>query len=292
MSFWNRGKIRSRQHLCPRHLVSLAVVFSFTACAGQQPHPAPLNVPEIRPGLLTGYLKPEALPNSLALLPAPPAPDSAAFAADQAAYQQALLLVGTPRWNLAATDAQFPVDTFSCALGVAVHPDTTPHLAMLLRRSLTDAGLATYAAKTHYQRQRPFVANGGSICTPDDEAVLRDDGSYPSGHTAIGWAWALLLSEVAPERQDALLARGVAFGDSRVVCAVHWRSDVIAGSLIGAGVVAKLHSDADFLAQLEAAKAEVAEARKSGRTPSRDCAAEAAALASASVLAPTAAGSP
>lgn len=285
-----RGCESSRNRL---YLLELAAVCTLAACASQPPaRTAPLHVPEIRPGILAGYLEPAALPNSLALLPPPPAAESSAFAADQAAYQQAQPLVGTPRWTLAAIDAQFPLDTFACALGVEIDPDNTPHLAMLLRRSLTDAGLATYSAKNHYQRIRPFVANNGSTCTPSDEAKLRNDGSYPSGHSAIGWAWALLLSEIAPDRQDALLARGVAFGDSRVICGVHWRSDVVAGSLIGAGVVAKLHSDADFLAQLASAKTEVADARKSGRNPSRDCAAEAAALASSSAPAPTTTASP
>ena len=69
---------------------------------------------------------------------------------------------------------------------------------------MTDAGLATYGAKNHYNRVRPFVHFNEGTCNPDDEALLRKDGSYPSGHTSIGWAWALVLTEIAPERRDAL----------------------------------------------------------------------------------------
>ncbi|MBR7513679.1 phosphatase PAP2 family protein, partial [Mycobacterium tuberculosis] len=69
---------------------------------------------------------------------------------------------------------------------------------MLLQRSLVDAGLATYAAKDHYKRTRPFVFYKEKTCFPADEASLRSDGSYPSGHTAIGWAWALLLRDRGP----------------------------------------------------------------------------------------------
>ena len=47
------------------------------------------------------------------------------------------------------------------------------------------------------------------------------DGSCPSGHTDIGWGWALILSEIAPDRTDAILERDRAFGESRVVCNVH-----------------------------------------------------------------------
>ena len=39
-----------------------------------------------------------------------------------------------------------------------ISEQATPNLNMLLRRTLTDAGLATYKAKNHYQRTRPFVA--------------------------------------------------------------------------------------------------------------------------------------
>ena len=77
---------------------------------------------------------------------------------------------------------------------------------MLLRRTLADAGLSTYTAKNNYQRKRAFMVNEKPICTPEEAEGLRKDGSYPSGHTAIGWAWALILSEIAPERADAILA--------------------------------------------------------------------------------------
>jgi acid phosphatase (class A) len=68
-----------------------------------------------------------------------------------------------------------------------------------------------------------------------------------------------------------------AFGDSRRVCNVHWLSDVEEGRLIAPAVIARLHADPAFVADLEAARAEVGAARKT--PPGRDCAAEAAALA-------------
>ena len=66
-----------------------------------------------------GYLPREALPNSLALLPAPPAPGSAAMQRDEDARASVLALRATPRWTLASSDAdlKFPhaAATFSCA---------------------------------------------------------------------------------------------------------------------------------------------------------------------------------
>jgi acid phosphatase (class A) len=108
---------------------------------------------------------------------------------------------------------------------------------MILRRTLADAVLSTYAAKNHYQRNRPFMVNGTPTLVPDEEEMLREDGSYPSGHTAIGWAWALILAEVFPDQADGILERGKEFGISRNICNVHWHSDVVAGRMVGSLVV-------------------------------------------------------
>ncbi len=246
-----------------------------TACATPTQTIIPKEVPELRPGVLAGYLARTALPDSLALLPTPPAPGSAAQAADDEAFQATAALRDTPRWALAAADAnlKFPkaADAFACTLGVAIGADTTPHLYTLMRRSLVDAGLATYGAKDHYKRKRPFVVNQAPSCTPSEEATLSKDGSYPSGHAALGWAWALILSEMVPGQANALLARGYAYGQSRVICGVHWQSDVTQGRVIGASAVARLHADPVFRAQFDAAARELADAKTKGLKPPVDC---------------------
>lgn len=270
-----------------RGLLALACA-TLAACASAPtpsappPPTSPALVPQLRPGMPAGYLPRGDLPNSFTLLAPPPAPGSPAAALDESVYRSTRALRDSARWKLAADDAvlAFPMvaQNFSCALGVGISAEATPHLAMLLRRSLVDAGLSTYAAKDHYKRQRPFVQAKEATCTPSDEPQLSRDGSYPSGHSALGWASALILAEIAPERTDALLARGLAYGQSRVVCGVHWQSDVDAGRVVGAGAVARLHSNPVFNAQLALAREEVAAARAKGSRPERDCAAEAAAL--------------
>ena len=169
-------------------------------CAGMHAKPEP--VPEIRPGILQGYLPREALPNSLTLLAPPPEAGSAAIALDEEVARKSVALRGSPRWALATSDADlhFPNATaiYSCALNAPITQEQTPYLYQLLRRALTDAALSTYAAKDHYRRTRPFVVNKEPLCTPGDQALLEKDGSYPSGHTTLGWAWALILAEISP----------------------------------------------------------------------------------------------
>ncbi|MGB5923649.1 MAG: acid phosphatase, partial [Syntrophobacteria bacterium] len=82
------------------------------------------------------------------------------------------------------------------------------------------------------------------------------------------------LSEIAPDRVDAILGRGRAFGESRVICNVHWHSDVVEGRFMGAAAVARLHADPAFQAELESAKDELEAIRAKGLKPTRDCQAE------------------
>ncbi|HEY2257338.1 MAG TPA: phosphatase PAP2 family protein [Variovorax sp.] len=277
---------------CFSRAAALAAILALCGCAAPRVV-APTSAAEVgqmRPGILNGYLDPKTLPDSLALLPAPPAPGSAAQAADEAAYQELTRFQGTPRGAIAVRDAdlRFPTapNNFSCALGIAISEQDTPNLNMLLKRSFTDAGLSTYKAKDKYQRTRPFVVHKTRSCTPASDAALAKDGSYPSGHTTIGWTWALLLTEIAPERSDALLQRGRAFGQSRGIRGAHWKSDIDAGRVMGAAVAARLHADPVFLAQMTAARSEIEQARSRGAAPTTDCAAEAAALSDTALIAP------
>lgn len=224
--------------------------------------------------LTPGYLQTSELPDSLILLGAPPVKGSAALARDEAAREATIPLRGKARWKLARTDAdlQFPqpAKNFSCAMGVDISEEKTPHIYRLMERVLTDAGLSTYGVKNKYNRTRPFVVHNEGTCQPDEEDVLRHDGSYPSGHTAAGWAWALTLAEVNPKRTDELLKRGLSFGQSRVICNAHWQSDVDAGRIMAAATVARLHSNPEFLADIQGARKEL----ETASAPVKDCAAE------------------
>ena len=232
--------------------------------------------------LAPGYLDTADLPLRLALLGAPPKPDSAALARDEEARRAALALRGTAREKLAATDAELafpgPANTFSCAMGTQISEKTTPHLYTLMQRTLTDAGGSTYAGKNAYNRTRPFVVHDESTCRKDMEPLLRTDGSWPSGHSAAGWAWGLILAQVNPARATELMTRGLAYGQSRVICNAHWQSDVDAGRIMGAATVASLQSNPAFLKDLAAAKEEIQAAQKTGNKPTENCAAEGVAL--------------
>lgn len=278
-----------RIQLLAKTIGALIVAVGCVSAAQQQPGGSPIQAttPEqeaqIRAILAAAYLPQGGAPDSLAILPAPPTFGSPGQARDDAAAAAAQSLRGTPRWSLATRDADLSLPNaaraFTCALGVEISEAGTPRAYNLLRRSMADVGLSTYPTKTKYQRTRPFVVTSTPTCTPAEEDFLRHDGSYPSGHSAIGWGWALVLTQVAPERQNEILARGRAFGQSRVVCNVHWLSDTEEGRVMASATVARLQSAPEFRADVEAARTEIAAARTAKPAPANDCASEAAALA-------------
>jgi acid phosphatase (class A) len=230
-----------------RPLLGLAVAVALAGCAATATKPTAVEANITTKAV--GYLDKNAVPASLELVPAPPVAGSAALALDEQVSREARALRGSPRFAQAGVDAElgFPegANHFSCAADIDVDAVKTPALYRLLERSRIDASAATKAAKNHYQRPRPFMVNGEPTCSPKDEEGLRENGSYPSGHTSIGWAWALILSEIAPDRADAIQARG---------------------------------RNAAFNKDLLAARREIAAARKAGLHSSRDCTTENAVL--------------
>ena len=161
-------------------VVSMVVLVGCAASAPPAISPStdPAVVGEGRPGsgYLKGYMLAADYPNSLALLPPPPAANSAAQAADVQAYEASKSLRQGARGQMAFDDnnLKFPLaaGVFSCAMGLPISQEATPHTNMLLRRTLIDAGLSTYKAKNNYQRTRPFVANKESTCVPKEDATL------------------------------------------------------------------------------------------------------------------------
>lgn len=254
-------------HRIGGRLAATALAFALVGCASA-PSPA---APTFWAGFRDhphGYLTKEAAPNAAAFLPPPPAAGSLREQDDIAAYRATRELQGTPRWDQASADNEIETPSaprvFDEALGVAFAPERMPVLTRLLGRMLGDLETVQTPAKRGFIRPRPFVTEPARICVPP-EPWLAASGSYPSGHAALGWAWALVLSEMAPDRADQILARGLAYGDSRAICGVHYASDVEAGRIVGAALFAALKADPAFQADFAIARRELAKARQTSR---------------------------
>jgi acid phosphatase (class A) len=208
-----------------------------------------------------GYLAPNAV-DAGAILPGPPAAGAKEDTADADLARATSANAGETRWKNALADDASLYDRFEEALGRAPNRKTLPRLVRLLNRVSADVLAATAAAKDRFPRPRPYQRFAlkrvcGFATPPKPEAAPTKGTSYPSGHAALGWGTALTMMEAAPTRAAALVARGAGYGDSRVVCGLHFPSDVEAGRLLAGAVVDKLLALPEFRRDLVCAKAEL-----------------------------------
>jgi len=238
---------------------ALAAALALGACATVQTAPAPVSTAAVATQP-THPTTPERNPavqvDVSVFLPPPPAANGALEVAERE-------IVRGP-WSEARRaqaledNAIDPFAAFDSVLGPEFNGAALPATTAVLARAGRAAGYAGDPAKFQHQRPRPFLRdNAITPCIPNDER-LRASFSYPSGHGALGFGWALVLAELIPSRADAIIERGRDFGWSRVVCGVHYPSDIDAGRTVAAAAIARLHADSEFQREMDAARAELA----------------------------------
>ena len=209
----------------------------------------------------TVYVFLQDMPDAGIYLPPPPDMLSPQYADDFAQWQWGKSVRPTDRGQQANDDSQWGIKgmirVHQETLGFEITKEKTPAIYKLLYNVLWTENLSTHNAKRKYMRTRPFAQyNEHTWGRFDNERELRFNGSYPSGHTALGWATALVLSEMVPELQDTLLRTGFQYGESRVIVGAHYQSDVDAGYLCGSTAVAVMHASEYFQKDLAAARKE------------------------------------
>ena len=209
----------------------------------------------------TVYVFLQDMPDAGIYLPAPPDMLSPQYSDDFAQWQWGKTVRPTDRGQQANDDSQWGINgmirVHQETLGFEISKEKTPAIYRLLYNVLWTENLSTHNAKRKYMRTRPFAQyNEHTWGRFDNERELRFNGSYPSGHTALGWATALVLSEMVPELQDTLLRTGFQYGESRVIVGAHYQSDVDAGYLCGSTAVAVMHASEYFQKDLAAARKE------------------------------------
>lgn len=207
------------------------------------------------------YLNEKEVPNAVYWLPAPPEPGSSQFMYDISQYywgkeQRKDTLRAQKAIREAAYEIVDMVPLFSEAFGYEISEEKTPAIYKSVYRAVETIRLSATEPKAAYNRTRPFVYFNEPTLVPKDEEELRNNGSYPSGHTIKAWGMALVLCEINPAAQDALYQLGYEWGQSRVIVGFHWQSDVDASRLLAAACYARLHTCKAFLEDMKAAQKE------------------------------------
>lgn len=187
-----------------------------------------------------------------------PAPGSCEAASDLAIVlweQQTRTATDVAR---AVSEEDLSVDDYAAVLGTTFEVERHPLTAALLSRAVAASRPCVAAAKGAHQRPRPFLADA----RVRPAVHLEKSASFPSGHATRGALLAALLGELAPDRRDALAARGAQIGRDRVVAGVHYPSDVAAGEKLGRAVAQALLADPAFRAEVERVRAAEWRARR------------------------------
>lgn len=193
------------------------------------------------------------------ILPSPPADGSAEQKTEMAELKSIQAAMSEATWNTALTDEETEnVTAFAATLGPWFDLAKLPKTAALFAQVRAEEKAAAKAAKNHFLRNRPWVVDASlKTCTREDSP----QSSYPSGHSTVGFSAAVVLAHLMPDMADKIMARAKEYAEHRLVCGVHYRSDIIAGQVLGTLLAEELLANAKFKSDFEAAKAEIESAR-------------------------------
>jgi len=190
-----------------------------------------------------------------AVLSPPPAPASV-----QAAYELAEL----QRLERERTEAEFArakhddeaedASIFAEAIGPGFDLKKLPATAKVMGEVRVEEKAAAKAAKAWFARSRPWIVDPRlQSCSKEDEPK----SSYPSGHATMGYSMGLVLAQIEPAHATQIMARASEYAENRLVCGMHFRSDIVAGQALGTLVAAKLMANPAFRQDVGAAAAEL-----------------------------------
>jgi acid phosphatase (class A) len=191
----------------------------------------------------------------VALFAAPPAPDSTATRGELDELLELQRTRTAAEVAAARADRKTDVQRFYGALGFpeGANPQV-PLLLALAARVEDDFRPYVRAAKDRFRRLRPYEIEPRLEPCIDD---VRGDLSYPSGHATYGYVMAYLLRDMVPEREARLLARADEFARQRMVCGVHFRSDLEAGRIGARWLAFVFTTDPGYRNDANAATAEL-----------------------------------
>jgi acid phosphatase (class A) len=202
----------------------------------------------------SGYYTQNAPPDLSGIIPPPPAQNSDTTKAELALLHQ-IQQSRTSAQVAAAQDDDRHEDMFylRTVMGRGFVPGNLPLLTALSNRMESEGSVASHALKGEFKRPRPYQFD--STLHPVCETVTQPN-SYPSGHSIVGYLDAFVLIRIVPEKSREILERADDFAHNRMVCGVHYPSDLAAGREVAYVLFGYLMAQPRFQNDLAAARAE------------------------------------
>ena len=199
------------------------------------------------------------------LLPPPPADGSNAQMMDLGAWRRVVEDRTPERYAQARWDNDHEdISAFYAVLGPKFDLSKLPVTAKFIAEVDNDQAIAASAAKVYFHRRFPVAAApmigdyhiyscDADVKKPADRAYR----SYPSGHSTMGYTFAIVLAALIPNKSQEILARAEDFAYSRIVCGDHYRMDTEASHALGSALGMMFLNSPKLQSQIEAAKAEL-----------------------------------
>ena len=161
-------------------------------------------------------------------------------------------------------DAHENATLFISVLGPKFDLAALPETAKLIAIVENDEVIAASAAKKAFHRHRPWIFDETLVGCP--RGAAKDPlSSYPSGHGTVGYTDAVVLAALMPDHAADIMVRASEFAESRLICGVHFRSDIVASETLGTSVGVMLLKSPALQEQIAAAKAELKAAGLTGQ---------------------------
>ncbi len=193
--------------------------------------------------------------NLIDLLPPPPANDSAKTKAEIGEILT-IQVTRTPEMvDRAVADAEENIWRYSDVIDNAKFTkENLPKFSAFFDRIVETEAAVVDPAKDVWKRTRPHLLYPDLI---KPAVPLSKSGSYPSGHTTLGTLMGVVLSDMVPEKKDAIMARAWEYGWNRVVGGIHYPTDIEAGRISGIAIAQTIMQHDDYKAEYDAAKSEL-----------------------------------
>ena len=145
---------------------------------------------------------------------------------------------------------------FISVLGPKFNLATLPQTARLIAIVENDETVAAGVAKKAFHRHRPWIFDDTLVGCP--RGAAKDPlSSYPSGHGTIAYTDGVVLASLMPDHAADIMARSAEFAESRLICGVHFRSDIVASEALGTALGVMLLKSPALRDQIAAAKVEL-----------------------------------
>ena len=221
----------------------------------QQQSPVPTSTaPASKPPRTAYYVDPTLL-DLTAFLPAPPAVGSTANNADLAEVHRVEQSRTASQAAIAKADEdEEDLFIYKNVFGPAFNAQALPLTSLLNDHIKNEQSVVGNILKKTFQRPRPYQIDPTlhPVCK-----VATTHDSYPSGHGLTGYISAFVLVEIAPDKKEQILARADEYAHNRVVCGVHYQSDVEASRRVSYLVVGYMMATPRFQKELEQVREEM-----------------------------------